>query len=187
MNRIAIIGAALAFAGCVDIGLTDVDKSGDTGCPAEPGVVEIESIDINCDTTTQVTFTVNTVGVAADGNVFSQETGNATPNYSDNHTLAFDSSDACGQTSVLTRTLTTDTSLANAQPDSSTVFSCAADTHYAADVMTYAFHIFDDGGNELDCLVAGNNPSDLIDGASDRVNEPTYSVADCATGSIAAY
>lgn len=189
MNRFAIIGAAVAFAGCVDLP-TDTKTDDDTTCvtPTKNSTVTIDTVDITCDTTRQVSFIVSTTGgVAADGTIFAQETGNSPQQFSDEHDLNFDDSDACGSTSVLSQTLTTDTAFADAVPNTSTVFSCDADTHYDADVMTYAIHIFDDTGNQLDCLVAGNNPSDLIDGTSDRVADPSEDVSSCATGSISAY
>lgn len=186
MNRFAFLGAALALTtvACDDLGT----KTGDTGCPAEPKVVTITGGDINCDTTTQVTFTVNTTGVPEDGTVFSQETGNTTPNWSDEHDLVVSSADACGQDAELTQTLATGAAVADWAPNQSTVFQCTADTHFDADVMTYAFRVYDDTGALLDCLVAGNNPGGLIDGSIDRVNDPSNptELAGCATGSLSA-
>ena len=88
MNRLAIIGAALAFAGCVDLGTTD-KTDGDTGCATVPKNPTIETVDITCLSTREVEFTVTTVGVAEDGLVYSQDTAN-NPSWSDEHDLVLD-------------------------------------------------------------------------------------------------
>ncbi|MBX2803762.1 MAG: hypothetical protein KTR31_39165 [Myxococcales bacterium] len=181
IHRIAAFGMVALVAGC-EGDLTDTKDSGDTGettgCVGGPftGPVVIAAANISCVDDNTVLFEMSTDGIASDGLVFSQETANPTPNFSDEHSLAVVDSDAeCGTFTDLERELST--GIVNFETDVSTLFRCDESAggdpyHHNAVVMTYAFRAYDSTGAFADCVIAGENPTALRDGTIKRVNEP---------------
>ncbi len=197
MHRfITTVPLALAvFALGCDDGVTPFDKetsgltgytaytayTGDTAtkdCPFK-GPVLITQANVTCplDKVETVVFTVETEGVPFDGLAYSQETANTEPQFSDEHTLdVIDEDKDCGAFATLGASIQTDLVYADgeiARADESTYFSCDDDQHYGADVMTYAFRVYDADNNLLDCIIAGENPKAVLDDKFDNLTDPS--------------
>lgn len=185
-HRIAILAAVAAA--CTG------DKGVDSGTPADTGTAAcaetydgppvIQEVRVECLSTNTVRFYARTEGWTDDGYVFSQETGNQTPNYSDEHDLTAYDWDACGFEDNLERELSTSADYNAAQRNQSTVFSCEPDVHFdGAGVMTYAFAVNDQQGQVADCLAFGEDVNGMKNSpASDRVNEPSFDLGICSAG-----
>ncbi len=185
-GRLAILGA-LALVGCdgetttkstggdtgSDTAVTDTGT--DTGC-ATPLPILIGPVSVTCDASDMVTFDLSVDGAASGGLIFSQETGNTTPQFSDEHDLTATGTSECGTGSL---GLTLATGGAGALNDN-TVFSCADHHGSPQGVMSYIAVAFDDTGAQADCYAWGHNPQDAIDGTSDRVVAPTADLSNCA-------
>ena len=177
---------ALACAGEGD------KESGDTG-PTDAtcadgrydGPTSIVDADVTC-TGTDVRFYAETEGWTDGGLVFSQETANAEPNYSDEHELASFNADACGFMDELERVIgdgtTVNDPLNDCNINECSVFTCGA--HYNdPNVMSYAFYVYDSAANFADCRAIGENPGKLLsDGSANRVNEPSFDLGNCTSG-----
>ncbi len=133
------------------------------GCLEAP---MIEDAFVTCDDKNLVTFTIETIGespVAA--SVFSQETGNAEPNYADEFEF-----DTTGVLSDLELTLETD---ADSPGADRTIFTCPRHHGNPEGVMTYAYRVYDSLGGLADCVIQGDDPDALQNDLLDRVNDPS--------------
>ena len=179
--------AALAAACTGDVGTKDTGgtDTGTANCDnVYDGPVTIEVATVEC-TGDEVTFYAETKGLTDGGMVFTQETGNQEPNYSDEHDLASFEFDNCGRWDHLRRTIqdasTLDDAFNDWQRNSSTVFDC--DLHYGdGDVVTYAFVVMDQDGNEADCIAYGEDVQELINNSADRVADPSFNTSQCVEG-----
>ncbi|MBX2804107.1 MAG: hypothetical protein KTR31_40970 [Myxococcales bacterium] len=134
---------------------------------------EIVSAGVSCDGDV-ATFALETSLPVEFATVYSQETGNPTPQYADEHELPTD-----GESRTLELTL--ETGDASPNPNRSTLFSCPGHHGAPEGIMTYAYRIYDGDGVLADCLVQGHDPAALIDGTNERVSEPpdAAELADC--------
>ncbi len=151
---------------------------GPTDCatPFE-GPVMIEEAGVTCDTPDQVTFNMRTAGLTSGGLVFSQETANAEPQWSDEHDLnSIDFDGECGSFDELAVTLATGAGANDWEVNASTLFRCDTDGtdpyHHNADVMSYAFRVYDLDQVLADCVVGGDDPDGLLDGTYARQLDP---------------
>lgn len=185
-NHLALF-AALATAcagggGATDTGTVD---TGVEGCADfYDGPVTIDRVSVKCNGD-QVTFQAETTGWADGGWVFSQETGNKEPQWSDEHDLESVDFDRCGQWDHLERTIRDGSTLADPLRDwarnESSVFQCGP--HYGdPKVMTYAFAVKDVNGELASCVVFGDDPRGLVDDTYERVNDPSFDTSRCVTG-----
>lgn len=180
---------ALAAAACNgskdgDSGETGADTGDtmtmeDTGTMTETcatdGPVAITAYDVTC-TGTTAEFSASTSGLTDSGWAFSQETGNAPPNFSENHPLA-GTADAASCTSSLSVSLSAGTDYV---AGTSSLFGC--DDWYNAGVMTYAIAVADSTGGIADCVAFGDDVADMTAGTSERINEPDFDLAQCSEG-----
>lgn len=194
MNRFAIF-AAFALVACAGDSDTKTDSGSPTGidttdteteCAGQGGFydgpITVQEVSVTCDASDNVRFYARTEGWTGDGWVFSQETANPTPNWSDTHDMESYQFDACGYEDELERTLATGAAVAAWEMNVSTVFTCAAHFDAANGVMSYAVGVKDLDGNLADCLAWGQDPDGMIDGSVGRVNEPGFSLANCVVG-----
>jgi hypothetical protein len=158
MNHISKLAAAAVAL--VALG-TGCDKGGSDS-------LIITGYDVTC-SGDKVTFSVQTDGgEAKDGLVFTQETANATPQYSDEHDVLSTGPDA------LKLTIDAGVAFDDAVRNEGTVFSCDQHFNSPGQVLTYAFGVYGDGGAIVDCLVGGHDPQGLKNGDyGDRINEPS--------------
>lgn len=193
MNRFAMF-AALALVACSGddtskttggTGTTDTTDT-QTDCADVGGFydgpVTVQEVSVGCDANDVVRFYARTEGWTGDGWVFSQETANPTPNWSDTHDMASYQFDACGYEDELERSLETGAAPATWEMNVSSVFTCAGHYDAANGVMSYAVGVMDIDGNLADCLAWGQDPDGMIDGSISRVNEPGFSLANCVVG-----
>ena len=187
MNRFAMmlgIAAGLALVGtaCEDIGAGTGDP---TTCETEyTGPIVIQNVDVTCVDTSTVVFEVTTDGAPIDGTVYSEDTRN-TPSHGDEHDLEVATVDACGESTILERTLATGE--LNWEANESTLFSCEPETHFDSITMTYAFRVYDVDGNLADCLVAGDDVAQFRtenDFAVTPSNSGEITEENCAVGII---
>ncbi|HHO53451.1 MAG TPA: hypothetical protein ENK18_21910 [Deltaproteobacteria bacterium] len=194
-GRLAILGA-LALVGCD--GDNTTSKTGDTGTGTDTGMTDtgmttdcatplpilITAVSVTCDAKDVVTFDLTVDGDAADGLIFSQETGNTATasQYADEHSLVASGTDPCGTTGSLSQSLTTGAALGTDVPDESTVFTCA--THHGSPqgAMSYAGRAYDSTGALADCYAWGQDPQGLIDNIYPRLADPVNpsELAGCA-------
>ena len=182
-RRLALLGPTALVGSCT--GAPEMaDSSGETGlqgandaeitgsrCELYTGPVLIERADVTCIDASTARYTVQTVGWTFGGLVFAQQTGASGTQWSDEHDLRSIAFDECGTWDHLERVLDTDAGIDRWAVNSSTVFSCdALETDGTA---TFAARVYDLDDNFADCLVWGHDPRGLVDGAHDRVNEPT--------------
>jgi len=182
-NHLALF-AALIVA-CTGQGPgTDTGTEGTGDCEDfYEGPVSIDQVSVDCEGS-RVTFGAETVGWTDGGYVFSQETGNQEPQWSDEHDLESVEYDECGAWDRLEQTIRDGSTLSDPLNDwarnESSVFRCGA--HYGdSNVMTYAFVVKDVDGEVASCVVFGDDPQGLISGRYERVNEPTFDTSRCTT------
>ena len=129
------------------------------GVTACAEATSIDSATVTCDGNTAV-FTLETSGDGPSAaSVFSQETGNPTPNFADEH----DFLEADGVRGTLTLELATGGSRG---VEGETLFTCAAHHGDPQGIMTYAYRVYDEFGDLSDCIVQGDNPDALIEGGN---------------------
>ncbi len=188
-QNLALIGLALLAASCDgDVTKASGDTSTLSGCatPFEGPIVIVQA-GIVCDNASQVTFTASTDGLTSGGLIYSQETGNVEPQYSDEHDLeSTDWDEECGSFDNLARTLSTDAAFGASVVNQSTVFSCAADTHFASDVMSYVVRVYDFDDSMADCLAAGDDAQGVLDSTYEAVNPP-FSPSEFANCDVGAF
>ena len=184
-NRIAILGMLAFAAGCAgdegikgsgETGTTDTDTmTGMTECPEiYTGPTLVQLTQVSCLDNSTVRFYVETDGWTGDGLWFSQETGNAEPQWADEHDILSFEFDDCGFWDHLEQELTTGAGVSDWSVNQSTVFSCEPNVHFdGSGVMSYAARVYDIDGNFADCLAWGHDPQGMIDGDYSRANEPT--------------
>lgn len=193
-GRLAILGA-LTLVGCDgDNTTTKTGTTGGTGSDtgmtdtgmdcATPLPILITAISVTCDAKDVVTFDLTVDGDAADGLIFSQETGNAgtASQYSDEHDLVAAGTDPCGTTGSLSQSLTTGAKFGQDTPNESTVFTCASHHASPQGFMSYAGRAYDSTGALADCYAWGHDPQGLVDGTYTRVTDPVNpgELAGCA-------
>lgn len=149
-----------------ETGTTDTGATNTTDTGSAP--LLILSASVSCDLQDQVTFEIETSAEAlGEGMVFTQETGNVEPQWSDEHRLyAVDAAPSLRYGIVLR----SGADVGDWAVDDSTVFSC--DDHFGNNVVSHAFRIYDGSNDLADCLVLGHDPQGLIDGTHDRVDDP---------------
>lgn len=187
--KIHTLLVALAVACTGDI---TTDKTSDTAttpgnCPnGYDGPITITGADVTCSGTT-VRFEVQTQGLTGDGMVYSQETGNDPDGqWADNHTVVTYEFDVCGTYDHLEREIqdgsTLNDPLDDYARDVSSVFQCG--DHYGdPNVMTYAFSVNDNAGNQADCFAFGDDVNGMKSDSYDIAGEdPDFSLADCTAG-----
>lgn len=180
---------ALFAAACTgDLGTKDTGttESGTTECANfYDGPISIDVATVTCDGH-EVTYYAETTGWTDGGYVFTQETGNTEPQYSDEHDLESFDYDACGEWDHLRRRLqdrdTMSDPINDWQRNVSTVFDC--DDHFGdPNVITYAFAVVDLDGNEAACIVYGDDPEGMINGDYQRVDaQPSFDLNQCVRG-----
>jgi len=157
-----------------------VDADGmDRNCDnkVDSGPIGIEDFVAACDPSDRVTYTATVTGAPARGAIFAQETGAVWDlQWSDNHGLDFVAGES-GSDSRLGVTLETGASVVGWAPGVSTVFTCSS--HFEGFDMTYALAAYDDAGQIVDCIVIGDDPTDLVYAESDRTNEPDFDPRGC--------
>ncbi|HHO53450.1 MAG TPA: hypothetical protein ENK18_21905 [Deltaproteobacteria bacterium] len=195
MTRRLVLFSTLCLAASCEGDL--IGKTGDTGagnCPTPfTGPILIVEAGITCDDANTVTFTATTDGLTSGGLIFSQETGNAEPQWADEHDLeSIDWDENCGSYDNLARTLTTGAGVNDWQVNQSTVFRCDDDGagnpyHHNADVMSYAFRVYDFDNVMADCIIGGDDPTGMVNGTYNRVNDPVNpgELASCDVGVLA--
>ena len=162
----------------------DGDITEGTDAPGYGGSFFIDSASVSC-SNGQVRFFVQANGWTDGGIVFSEETGNVEPHWSDEHDLRSYDFDPDGEWDLLDREILDATQLADPLDDvrrnESTLFAC--DTHYnLPGVMTYAFAVIDLNGALADCLMFGDDPEGLRNRSYDRVFEPSFPLEICTEG-----
>ncbi|MEN0060563.1 MAG: hypothetical protein AAGA48_00360 [Myxococcota bacterium] len=163
---------------------TDADATGhtaDTSDPcADPPQPEILSAEATCMDANTVQFTLTTNLVVDTARVFTQETGNPTPQYADEHTidLVVVQKDECGELRSGTRTLQAGVQ-APGQPDVSTLFPCTGGQGFDGNALTQVFAVLNSGGIVEDCDAIGDGRDDLVNGTSDRAIDPSFPVGSC--------
>jgi len=162
------IALGLVAAGGEDCAL-EGGESG-TGFPTggnNPLTIESGTVDCLDDSTVEMTMT--TTGPAASAEIFAQETANeGGPGSQWAETTNLDS---VGN-GMWEQTLDSNAGApSNVVQDQTSLFRCDTENgnpfHHNADVMTYIFRAFDATETEFDCVVAGDDPSGLIDGDYD--------------------
>jgi hypothetical protein len=193
MHRFMIALAVLAA--CDDGTTTDTDttETGDTGTTTacstiDPATISttVTDVDVSC-TETEATLDASLTGVSAVGSavMYLQETGNAEPNWSEEHPLDTIGVDPCLASEELETVLTSlGESTGGFVPGQSSVFTCTG--HFNdPDVLTVAVYVEDaDDPTITSCLVVGHDPAGLIAGDYDEAGAPpSFDLAGCATGS----
>lgn len=168
---------------------TGVDTGTGTLCAASGGFysgpVTVQEASVSCGVFPgaageRVRFYARTEGWTANGWVFSQDTANPVPNWSDTHDLESYQWDACGYQDELEQVLDQGALVGTWATNESTVFTCAA--HFEGGVMSYAVGVKDLDGNLADCFSWGHDPWAMIQGTSARINEPGFDLDDCVIG-----
>ena len=156
-----------------------IDPCLSVGTGTFTGPIAIDSVLVECNQgNDHVRYLACVQGLTSGGRVFTQETGNPEPNWSDDHTLDTIASDPLGWYDEIERRLETAVSITDWEPDVSTLFGCQA--HFEApQIMSYALMVTDAAGNLADCVAWGDDPQGMIDGAVDRVNEPPFDLTAC--------
>jgi hypothetical protein len=172
------------------IDTTDTDTDPDTGTdadtatstdtdtgtlPTNPGNLEL--FDVYCDASDRVHIEATVVRPGERARIFLQETANSPPNWSENHTLAFDW--GAGDLNDLSRVLETAAAPGAHQPDVSTVFWCDGFFDLGYQILTYAVQVLDADDNPLACYLFGQDPDRLVDPLWDRFAEPDFDLDDC--------
>ena len=151
------------------------------------GPVEITDARISCPTDDQVRFFTRTQGWTSGVTVFSQETGAAEPQWSDQHDLKTYKFGACGDFDMLQLELQTGLERSPGPDDEaweanlSTAFSCAQNSDgtwvnhgdpSGGGIMTYLVRAYDVDGTFASCMVFGHDPAGLVSGKYTRVLDP---------------
>lgn len=190
-NHLTLFG--MLAIGCAGESGKDSGTTTTEDCAAEDfytGPVTIEQASVECNGNNTVRFAAETKGWTDGGYVFSQETGNPEPQWSDQHDLASVDFDPCGAFDKLEREIQDGDTLADPtndwQENVSSVFQC--DDHYESPgiVMSYAFAVVDIDGAFADCVAYGDDPDGLVNDAYNRLANPVgFDASDCSRGVLA--
>lgn len=168
IRLLTALAAASALTACVDIGLDGNDTDSGTTIPDPTNnpdaPLEVIAGSVDCLDDTTVQFEMSTTGPAASTEIYAQETANVEPQWGENTNLT-PVADSPGEWEATLQT--TAVTPSEVVQDSTSLFKCSRDInnnpqHHNAPVMTYVFRAYDATGVEFDCVVAGEDPDNLI-------------------------
>ena len=182
---IALLAAACAGDAADKASGDTGDGTGDCTQFTYDGPVNIDKVFASCDGGGEnIEYRIDANGITADGVVWAIESGNSQP-WDEEQPISSFEFDACGSWDHLKVNLAAG-EYGDFDPGSASGFNCDKINNPAT--MTFAFAIYDQGSNVVDCVVAGEDPSGVIAGdyGPDYFGTgPSFDLGACSQGTLA--